>query len=179
MIINEARKWIGYLEHQNTDLLGVYTTNVGKGGCTIFAEIIVKYYRWRNFMHMPWCATFIHAVFLEAVGKDVARKLLGKPHPGTRVMSRRFSRKGMLHTHGYIPSRGDIIFLTNGDGLISHCGIVERVDEDVVYSIEGNTIDMSKNSVFEPEQGGAVVERVRKLNDKSIVAYGEVHALLV
>lgn len=170
-MIETAKKWIGYLEHQTNDLLGFYTENIGKGGCTIFSMIIARTYPKLNFSGLPWCATFVHAVFIEAYGKEKARELLGKPCPGTRVLARRFRRRGLLMDREYIPTAGDLIFLHNGDGRISHCGIVEKVEDGTVISIEGNTTDPTGH--FEPHQGGAVAVRTRNLNDPAIVAWGK------
>lgn len=72
----------------------------------------------------------------------------------------------------YIPSPGDLIFLHNGDGRISHCGIVEKVEDGTVTSIEGNTVDPTGR--FEPHRGGAVAVRRRELTDPAIVAYGRI-----
>lgn len=168
-MIETAKKWLGYLEHQTDDLLGVYTANVGKGGCTIFAAIITKYYRWRNFSELPWCAVFVHAVCLEAYGKEQARQMLGKPHPGTHVLVRRMRRKGWLRGRGYTPKPNDLVFLHNGDGKIGHVGIVECVDGDTITTIEGNTVDPSGH--FQAHRGGAVARRSRILNDDAIVRY--------
>jgi hypothetical protein len=166
MVVKTAQKYIGYLEHLDNDLLGLFTANTGKGGCTIFAYLVNRAYRWRNFSGLPWCATFVHSVFIEALGKEKARKLLGKPHPGTRVLYRRFKRNGKLTN---TPKPGDIAFLTNGR-RIDHCGIVVCIEEGRVVTIEGNTIDPS--GVFQKHEGGAVAQRVRKLTDHAIVCYG-------
>jgi hypothetical protein len=167
-----ARKYVGYLEHATPELLGIYTANPGKGGYTIFPETISRYYRWRNFQGLPWCAVFVYAVYLEAIGKE-SEKLLGKPHPGTRVLARRIKRKGLLRDKTYKPKPGDIIFLSNfNDKEIGHVGIVIGTDEEMVYSIEGNTIDPS--GVFKREDGGAVSLRGRKFDDLAIVSYGEI-----
>ena len=171
-MIRTAKKWVGYLEHRSLEDIGFYSRNVGKGGYTIFAIIIWRDYRWRIFHELPWCATFVHAVFLEAYGKEKARQLLGKPHPGTRVLARRFKRKGQLMDRDYLPSTGDIIFLHNGDGRISHCGIVEKADSCFVMTIEGNTVDPTGH--FSVDQGGAVAIRRRKLTDPAIVCYGKI-----
>ena len=98
------------------------------------------------------------------------RKLLGKPRPGSRVLMRRFKRRGRLTD---TPKVGDIIFLTNGDGLVSHCGIVVCVEDDTVTTVEGNTIDPT-GGVFKRHEGGAVAQRVRKLTDPAIICYGGV-----
>lgn len=168
MVVQTAKKWIGYLEHLTPDLLGVYRANVGKGGYTVFADTVARYYRWRNFQGLPWCATFVHAVFIEALGKGDAHNLLGKPHPGTRVLARRMRRRGRYRGRGYIPNRGDLVFLTNGDG-INHVGIVEYADTEYVYSVEGNTTD--PDGTFEAKQGGAVALRLRPHGDPAIVGY--------
>jgi hypothetical protein len=167
-----ARGYVGYLEHATEELLGVFTANPGKGGYTVFSEIVRKHYRRRNFQGLPWCAVFVFAVFLEAMGKD-AETLLGKPHPGTKVLARRFRRKKRLRDRSYRPKAGDIIFLSNFQNqVIGHVGIVTGTDEKMVYSIEGNTIDPS--GVFKREDGGAVAIRGREYNDPAIVCYGEI-----
>lgn len=171
-MIDAAKKWVGYLEHQTNELLGFFTANAGKGGCTIFALIVVSHYKWLNFSGLPWCATFVHGVFLDAYGAMTARELVGRPHPGTRVLARHFRRKGRLMSPEYMPSEGDIIFLHNGDGKIGHCGIVEKVEDGVVISIEGNTTDPT--GYFKPHQGGAVAVRKRKLTDPAILYYGQI-----
>lgn len=170
-MIRTAKKWIGYLEHQSNELLGIYSANVGKGGCTIFPEIIGKHYRRRNFTGLPWCVVFVHAVCIEAYGKEKARALLGKPQAGSRSLARRMKRKGWLRGKDYIPKANDLIFLHNGSGEISHVGIVENVEGDTVITIEGNTVDPSGH--FPEKQGGAVARRSRKLTDEKIICYAE------
>lgn len=175
-MINTANKWIGYLEHHSNDLLGIYNANVGKGYCTIFSAIINQHYRWRNFTGVPWCAVFVHAVALEALGKTKACELLGKPHPGTKVLARRIKRKGRLEGRDYLPHPGDLIFFHNGDGVIGHCGIVEKIEGDNVISVEGNAMDSTGH--FAKNQGGAVSRSTRSLTDQSIIGYGRIHDLL-
>lgn len=166
-MIDAAKKWVGYLEHKSNDRLGFYQGNVGKGGCTIFAMMIWRHYRQLNFSGLPWCAVFVHAVFIEALGKDKARSLLGKPQAGTRQLLRRFKRRGLLRA---VPKPGDVVFLTNGSGRVEHCGIVVAVDGDEVITVEGNTVDPS--GIFQKHEGGAVAQRVRKWYDPAIVCYG-------
>lgn len=172
-MIREARKWVGYLEHRSNDRLGIFDANPGKGGCTIFAALIQRHYRFRNFSGFPWCATFVHAVCIQAYGKEKARKLLGRPHPGSRVLARRFRRQGRLMGRDYSPKPGDIIFCHNGDGRIGHCGIVESVVGQTVITIEGNTLDPT--GTFPPKRGGAVAVRERNVNHAAIVAYGRMN----
>lgn len=171
-VADHARKYVGYLEHATATLLGVYRADPGKGGYTIFSEIVRRFYRRRNFQGLPWCAVFVYAVYLEALGKK-AEKLLGKPHPGTKVLARRLRRKKRLRDRSYRPKAGDIIFLSNYQNeVIGHVGIVVSRDEKMVYSVEGNTIDPS--GVFKREDGGAVAIRGREFRDPAIVCYGEI-----
>lgn len=169
-VVEEARRWIGYMEHKDERLLRMYTANVGKGGYTVFADMIRRQGGW-NLSGVPWCATFIHAVYGAAFGARMARKLLGYPHPGTRVLARRMRRKGFWRGKDYIPSPGDVVFLSpNRDGKIGHCGIVESVEDGIVVSIDGNTVDPSGH--FSPKDGGAVARRERRFEDEIIIGYG-------
>ena len=167
MIAATAQKYVGYLEHLDNDLLGVYRANTGKGGCTIFSEIIRNHYRWRNFSGLPWCAVFVHAVCIEALGKEKARQWLGKPQAGTIALMRRMKRKGLLTD---VPTEGGIVFLANRD-KVDHCGIVIAVEDDRIITVEGNTTDPT--GVFLEHEGGAVAQRVRELTDPKIVCYGK------
>ena len=65
----------------------------------------------------------------------------------------------------------DIVFLHNGDGKISHVGLVESIVGGTIVTIEGNTIDPS--GYFPKSRGGAVARRSRKLTDNAIVNYAK------
>jgi len=172
-VVETARRYVGYLEHEDADLLQIPTANVGKGGFTVFADMIARSYRWRVFQGLEWCAVFVHAVFLEAYGKPEAARLLGKPWPGTRTLAKRFQRSGRYRDKTYQPAPGDIIFLTScPTGKISHCGIVTAFDGVTVSTIEGNTIDPSGR--FPPQEGGAVAAHERPVGDRKIIGYGAV-----
>lgn len=158
-------RWVGYLEHATPKLLGVYDANVGKGRCTIFAQMVWDTQR-VNLMGIPWCATFVHAVINRP-------DLLGRAHPGCRVLQRRLRRKRLWRERDYAPRCGDIIFCSNKrTQRVDHCGIVVVCDGDTVVSVDGNTQDPSGH--FEPWQGGAVARRIRELNDLVIVGYGAI-----
>ena len=158
-------KWVGYLEHQSPELLGVFDANVGKGRCTIFAQLLWDTQR-VNLMGIPWCATFVHAV----VNRP---DLLGRAHPGCRVLQRRLRRRGFWRERSYKPSPGDIILCSNKrTSRVDHCGIVVSVEKDTVTSIDGNTQDPSGH--FAPCDGGAVALRIRNKADPVIVGYGAI-----
>lgn len=159
----DFEQYVGYLEHATRDALELPTANPGKGGYTIFAEMI-KASQHRNLQGIPWCATFVHAVINRP-------DLLGSAHPGTRVLQRRMQRKNLWRDKTYMPSRGDLVFLSNqGTDRVNHCGIVLYTASGTVASVEGNAVDPS--GTFRPGDGGAVALRIRMLNDPKIVGYG-------
>ena len=53
-----------------------------------------------------------------------------------------FIERGQWQERDYEPSPGDIIFFDwESDGLADHVGIVEKVGDGLVYTIEGNSGD--------------------------------------
>lgn len=72
-----------------------------------------------------------------------------------------FKDKGQRQTRSYIPSPGDIIFFDwENDERINHVGIVEKVEDNIIYTIEGNSNDdMCRQKEY-------------KINNKVIVGYG-------
>ncbi len=51
-----------------------------------------------------------------------------------------FKGKGQWQDKGYEPKAGDIIFFDwKGDGTVDHVGIVEKCENGVVYTMEGNS----------------------------------------
>lgn len=71
-----------------------------------------------------------------------------------------FKNRGQWQDGYYTPSAGDIIFFDwDGDGEIDHVGIVENVEEDTVYTIEGNN-------------GNKVARKSYSIGSVSIYGYG-------
>lgn len=168
MHVQVLTRWLGYLEHATPRLLGVFGANAGKGGCTIFAQTLWDRQR-VNLMGLPWCAVFVHAVLDRP-------DLLGRAHPGCRVLQRRMRRRGLWRGRDYAPQLGDLIFCSNRrTRRVDHVGIVEYADGDRVVSIDGNTVDPS--GTFAPREGGAVARRIRQRTDPVIVGYGAIGKL--
>jgi len=72
-----------------------------------------------------------------------------------------FIERGQWQGRDYEPSPGDIIFLDwESDGLADHIGIVERVENGIIYTIEGNAndscIENSYSACFFPVYGFGV-----------------------
>ena len=168
---DNARQWIGYLEHLTPDNLADFKANPGKGYYTIFG-LMIQITQGINLQGLPWCATFVHAVINRP-------DILGKAHPGTRVLARRMKRKRLWRKTNYIPQPGDLMFCTNQPDTrrrINHVAIVDHVENGIAYTVDGNTHDPS--GVFEWEQGGAVDMRKRALDDPHIIGYAAIGELI-
>lgn len=60
-----------------------------------------------------------------------------------------FKAKGQWQDRNYEPSAGNIIFFDwGGDGTIDHVGIVEKCEDGVVYTVEGNSGDACKQRSY-------------------------------
>ena len=90
----------------------------------------------------PWCAAFLSWVFKQA----------GYSAPRTGWSPDLFPSKRLVK----LPEPGDVFGIYFADkGRIAHCGLVESVRHDYIYSIEGNT-DASGG-----REGGGVYRRMR------------------
>lgn len=60
-----------------------------------------------------------------------------------------FKEKDLWQEKGYIARSGDIIFFDwDENGTADHVGIVQRVDIEKVYTIEGNSGDKCKQNEY-------------------------------
>ena len=154
-VLQEAKKWIGYLEKKSEACLKDFTKNAGSNNYTIFAKQYKEYFN-EDFQGQPWCAMYVSCVFRNALGKDIQKKLM--PHFAycpTGV--NQFKKMGCWHTTN--PQVGDVIFFKDSSGIACHVGIIYNVDATSVYTIEGNTSDM-------------VAERTRPRSTGYVYGYG-------
>ena len=60
-----------------------------------------------------------------------------------------FKGNGQWKDRSYEPSAGDIIFFDwEGDGETDHVGIVEKCENGVVYTVEGNSGDACRQKQY-------------------------------
>ena len=60
-----------------------------------------------------------------------------------------FESKGRFRDGSYTPVAGDIIFFDwEGDGETDHVGIVEKCENGVVYTVEGNSGDACRQKQY-------------------------------
>ncbi len=126
-VIRIAENEVGYLEKKSNSNLYDKTANAGTGNYTKYwAEIKPE---WNG---QAWCACFVTWCFVQAFGKDIAKKLLKHyPYVYCPTMS------GLFHLNAN-PKRGDIVIFKR-NGTFTHTGIVTSVNGDYFTTIEGNT----------------------------------------
>ena len=95
---------------------------------------------WYGLPNEPWCAMFVSYCMNKAgVLQNVVKKFAS-----CSVGWNWFKSKGQTRNRGYIPQKGDIIFIDwkpeKGDG-IDHVGIVNNVNGEYIYALEGNHDD--------------------------------------
>ena len=117
----------------NTAIVAVAQTQIGNEGG-------LKYCEWYGYPYrVEWCAIFVswcadQCGYLDA--GVLPKELNVIPYVEW------FRERDQWQYRDYEPSPGDLIFYDwEGDGLADHVGIVERVEDGVVYSIEGNAGD--------------------------------------
>ena len=145
-VIDSARANLGYTE--------------GPNNWTIFAQRLdaCDYFAPQTKQNVPWCATFIDYIFLDAAdnpGDDEAKKydaqyFLYQPSynnysASANLMAQYFKNAGAWYSD---PEEGDIIFFKNADGIY-HVGIVESIEGRTINTIEGNTEDSVKRRSYD------------------------------
>ena len=98
------------------------------------------YWSWYGYNdRVEWCAIFVSWCADQCGYLDAG--VLPKT-AGVRPYVDWFIERGQWQDREYEPVPGDIIFFDwEGDGLADHVGIVEKTENGLVYTIEGNTGD--------------------------------------
>lgn len=91
---------------------------------------------WGLDYRVEWCAMFVSWCADQCGYLDAG--VLPKME-GVRPYVDWFIERGQWQGRDYEPSPGDIIFFDwESDGLADHVGIVEKVENDLIYTVEGN-----------------------------------------
>lgn len=129
----------------NTVIVELSLTQLGNEGGEI-------YWRWWGYTErVEWCAIFVswcadQCGYLEA---GIIPRF-----QGVDVGSQWFMDHGQWQDNSYEPSPGDIIFFDwEVDGECDHVGIVEKCEEGIVYTVEGNSGDACKQQQYRVGSG--------------------------
>lgn len=167
-VIEIASNEVGYLEKKNGDLQYLYdkTANAGNANYTKYGYEMNQLYPQAMDYPASWCDAFVDWCMYKAYGAENAQKLLCGHFDDYTVNSAQLYKKAGRWTNGS-PKPGDQIFFTNGT-RIYHTGLVYKVDNNYVYTIEGNTSGAS--GVV--ENGGGVCEKKYSKSYSKIAGYG-------
>ena len=159
-----AEAEIGYHEKASNSDLDSKTANSGNKNYTKYARDLYKagYYN-GNKQSFDWCDTFTDWCFYQLCGrnKDKAEYLecqTGNYGAGCGYSLKYYKAAGRFDKN---PKVGDQIFFkySNDDSTADHTGIVVRVTDKLVETIEGNS-------------GNEVKRKCYQRNDKTIIGYG-------
>ena len=105
------------------------------------------YWSWYGFDgRVEWCACFVSWCANECgyIDTGVIPKFAG-----CVLGSQWFMDRGQWQDSGFTPEAGQIIFFDwEGDGETDHVGIVERVENGTVYTVEGNSGDICRQNSY-------------------------------
>lgn len=170
-VLKVAEKEIGYFEKASNDWLDQKNTNIGKNNWTKYArdlDNLVNFYNGKKNGY-PWCDIFVDWCFFEAYGREWCQKLLNQPNKsagaGCTYSLEYFKQINRFFTKN--PQPGDQIFFGR-IGNSTHTGLIERVDDKYIYTIEGNT--SSAAGVI--PNGGCVCRKKYLINSSSIAGFG-------
>lgn len=169
-VIDIALKEVGYVEKASNSNLDSKTGNAGSGNYTKYARDLdnINFYNGKKNGY-AWCDVFVDWCFVKAFDKKRALELLCQPEKSTGAgcgFSMNFYKnKGQFHTS---PKAGDQIFFTDG-ASIYHTGLVYKVDNSKVYTVEGNTSNVN----YVDGNGGRVCKKSYPLGASYIAGYGE------
>lgn len=162
LVIQEAEKWIGYLEKKSNSQLESLTANAGYNNYTIFCQWYEDLFNERGFQPSAWCAEFVSCMIYKGCSnKEVVKHFAYCPY-GVNW----FKQQGLWYTSN--PRRGDVIFFKDSQGVACHTGIVSSASSTTVVTIEGNT--SSASGVI--ANGGAVAKKSYNINYSRIMGYG-------
>ena len=172
-VIEIALADVGYLEKKSNSQLDDKTANAGDKNYTKFAKIvddIPSFYNTKK-QGVAWCDIWYDTLHIRAFGAEAAKKLLCQPDKssgaGCYYSAQYYKARKQFHTKN--PKPGDQIFFWNAKkASVAHTGLVYKVDNSYVYTIEGNT--SSASGVV--ANGGGVFTKKYLLTYNRIYGYG-------
>lgn len=171
-VIEEALSQEGYLEKASNSQLDDPKANAGHGNFTKYArdlDAIPNFYNGKK-NGFPWCDVFVDWLFVQVFGAEKAKALLCQPEKslgaGCGYSARYYKAKGQFHTSN--PKPGDQAFFLDSQGDVAHTGLVYKVDNMFVYTVEGNT-SVQAGVVG---NGGGVWRKKYAINYNRIYGYG-------
>lgn len=162
----------GYLEKRSSDMLNEKTANAGAGNYTKYARDLHQagYYNGSK-QGVSWCSVFVDWCHYVTSGKqrEMAQQITcqtGVYGASCTYSMGYYQAAGRFDTG--VPKPGDQIYFGIGK-TAEHTGIVWKVENGRVYTVEGNTA--SQEGVI--SNGGGVFCKSYPLNHSRILGYGK------
>lgn len=160
-VIKVAENEVGYLEKKSASNLDSKTGNAGMNNYTKYWRDIAP-----NYQGQAWCDLFVDWCMQKAYGVQAAKYLeCGGYGVFYTPSSAQCYKDAGRYDHN--PKRGDQVFFKNAT-RIHHTGIVEKVENGRIYTIEGNTSGASGVVA----NGGGIKKKSYALSDPHIAGYG-------
>lgn len=123
----------------NSKLVNIASSQIGNQGGT-------PYWSWYGYKErVEWCACFVSWVAYKSGDLDVTIPKFAAVVDGVKW----YKDKGRWQDRSYIPKSGDIIFFDwENDGTPDHVGIIEKSENGIVYTIEGNSNDQCRQNTY-------------------------------
>ena len=170
-LVQTALAETGYLEKRSLSGLDDQTANAGAGNYTKYARDLHKagYYNGSK-QGVAWCNVFVDWCHYMAAEKQktIAQKVSCQSGPygaGCKYSMGYYQTAGQFVTKD--PQPGDQIYFGTAHS-VDHTGIVWKVENGRVYTVEGNTSPAS--GVV--GNGGGVFQKSYPLNHSRILGYG-------
>lgn len=172
-VVALALSEVGNIEKRNALMLDDKTANAGSANYTKYArdlDAIGDFYNGKK-QGYAWCDVFVDWLMVQCFGKEAALKLLcAKPKSsgaGCTYSLNYYIAAGRYHKRADKPEVGDQIFF-GSVGNSNHTGLVYKVDDTTVYTVEGNT--SGADGVV--PNGGAVCRKSYPRSYSGIAGYG-------
>lgn len=127
------------LGKSNSKLVNIASSQLGNEGGT-------PYWSWYGYNErVEWCACFVSWVAYQAGDLDVTIPKFAAVVDGVKW----YKDKRQWQDRNFIPTTGEIIFFDwENDATPDHVGIVEKVENGIIYTIEGNSNDQCKRNTY-------------------------------
>jgi hypothetical protein len=140
----QVQELIGYALSQ----VGVAETPKGSNKNKFAVMIDTQFpdfYNGKKNGYAAWCDIYVDACFLTCFGEEETLRLLCQPKKscgaGCKFSAGYFKNKKQFDNNASV---GDQIFFFDSKGEINHTGIVYKVEDGYVYTVEGNSGDEVK-----------------------------------
>ena len=172
-VVALAKSEVGYLEKASNKDLDSKTANAGFNNWTKYARDLdaAGFYNTKKNGY-PWCDVFFDWLLYKCFGLEMLMKMTGQPKGAANSGAGCGDSMFFYRQIGQVfdnPKPGDQIFFWNSTRTAkAHTGLVVKVENGRVYTIEGNTSDSSGVVA----NGGCVCEKSYDLGYNRIAGYG-------